>query len=355
MAKKLFYKDKQPIGLDISQTGIKIMAIEPKKFSIEGYGSLDLDPAKMQAVLDGNKDEKEYLIDSLSQLLRENIVGQLPSNHVVIGVPTKYSYSRTFSVPVDQEKNLADTVEVEVGQYIPIPLAALYVDYEVIERSKTTLQVVMSAVPRVVVDSCIEAAHTAGLRPVMVEPSINAVARLVVATESGSLATLIVDIGQAYTDIAVLDKGTIRVSGGLSIGGNTFTIDIGKHLDVPLDRAHQLKVLNGLQPGPRQDTITKALKPSLSRISSEIKKVIRYYDERVDDTTKIEQVLIVGAGSNMPGIGDFFTNELVLPARVASPWQQFNFGSLPQPNKQFRPRYISVAGLASVNYGDLWR
>lgn len=352
---KLFYKDKHPIGLDISQTGIKIMAIDPKKLTIEGYGSLDLDPAKTQTALDMISDDNTYLSDAVAQLLSENIVGNMPSNHVVIGVPTKYSYSRTFSIPADQEKHLANTVEIEVSQYIPIPMNALYVDYEVIERDKKSIQVVMSAISRTVVDSCIKAARASGLRPVMVEPSINAVARLIVATESGNLATLVVDIGQAYTDIAVLDKSTVRLSGGLSIGGNTFTIDLAKHLDVPLDRAHQLKVLNGLQPGPRQDGIMKALRPSLDRIGSEIRKVIRYYDERMDGAVKIEQVLIVGAGSNMPGIGDFFTNELLLPARVASPWQHFNFGALPQPNKQFRPRYISVAGLASIRYEDLWR
>lgn len=352
---KLFYKDKHPIGLDISQTGIKVMAIDPKKLSVEGYGSLDLDPAKMQVAFDTISDSNTYLADGIAQLLSENVVGNLPSNHVVIGVPTKYSYSRTFSVPIAQESHLADTVEIEVSQYIPIPLNALYVDYEIIERSKTSLQVVMSAIPRTVVDACMKAARSSGLRPVMVEPSINAVARLIVSTESGALATLVVDIGQAYTDIAVLDKSTVRLSGGLSIGGNTFTIDIGKHLNVPLDRAHQLKVLNGLQAGPRQESIATALRPSLDRICSEIRKVIRYYDERMEGSVKVEQVLVVGAGSNMPGIGDYFTNELVLPARVASPWQHFNFGSLPQPNKQFRPRYISVAGLASVKFEDLWR
>lgn len=352
---KLYYKDKHPIGLDISQTGIKVMAIDPKKLNVEGYGSLDLDPAKIQAAFDSSNDENTYLADAVAQLLNENVVGSLPSNHVVIGVPTKHSYSRTFSIPADQESHLQETVEIEVSQYIPIPLSALYVDYEVIERTKTSTLVVMSAIPRTVVDACMRAAVSSGLRPVMVEPSINAVARLIVATESGSLATLVIDIGQAYTDIAVLDKGSIRLSGGLSIGGNTFTIDIAKHLDTPLDRAHQLKVLNGLQPGPRQESILTALRPSLDRICSEVRKVIRYYDERMEGAVKIEQVLVVGAGSNMPGIGDFFTNELVLPARVASPWQHFNFGSLPQPNKQFRPRYISVAGLASIKSEDLWR
>ena len=41
---KLFYRDKPIIGLDISQTGIKIMSIDPKHWLVLGYGSLDLDP-----------------------------------------------------------------------------------------------------------------------------------------------------------------------------------------------------------------------------------------------------------------------------------------------------------------------
>ncbi|MBC7764383.1 pilus assembly protein PilM, partial [Microbacteriaceae bacterium] len=50
-----------------------------------------------------------------------------------------------------------------------------------------------------------------------------------------------------------------------------------------------------------------------------------------------------------------FTNELVMAARVASPWQKLDFGSLQEPNKQFRPRYITVAGLASVRSEEIWK
>ena len=355
MAKKLFYKDRQVIGLDISQTGIKVMAVNPRQWLVEGYGSIDLDPAKMQEALSTTDPSSTYLADNIRTLLRENIVGHLPSNHVVIGIPTGRSFSRTFSLPAAQEKTLADAVEIEVSQYIPVPISSLYVDYEIIDRTKDMIHVIMSAIPRTLVDSCINAAETADLRPIVVEPGINAVARLLEATEEGHLSTLIIDIGQASTDIAVLDKGAIRVSGGLGVGGNTFTLDIAKKLNIALDNAHQLKVINGLNPSPRQTKILGAMKPNLQRIVTEVRKVIRYYSERLVDSNKIEQVLVVGAGSNVPGIGDYFTNELIMPARVASPWQKLDFGSLPQPSKQFRPRYITVAGLASVNYERVWR
>lgn len=349
---KLFFKDEPIIGLDISQTGIKVMSIDPKKWLVLGYGALDLDPAKVQVSLENPEDT--YLSDNIASLLKENIVGSINSNHVVIGIPTSRTFSRTFTLPVKQERSLAGAVEIEVDQYIPIPMASLYLDYEIIERTKETLTVVMAAVPQTLVDTCVAAAKTAGLVPVMVEPGINAIARVIEATEEGELTTLIVDIGPASTDIAVLDGGAIRVSGSASIGGNTFTLDIAKKLGVTLENAHQLKVLNGLNSGPRQAKIVGALKPSLERIVTEIRKVIRYYNERITDNRKIEQVLIVGGGGNVPGIGEFFTNALLLPARVASPWQKLDFGTLQEPNKQFRPRYIGVAGLSSIKQEDIW-
>ena len=349
---KLFYKDKPIIGLDISQTGIKVMAVDSKKWSVLGYGSVDLDPAKVQASLEG---DDPYLGENLASLLKDKLIGTLPSNHAVVGIPTSRTYSRTFTVPASAEKSLRDAVEVEVDQYIPVPFSSLYVDYEVIARTKEELTIVMSAVPRILVDNCHTALENAGIQPIMIEPSINSVARVLEATEEGHLTTLIIDIGPASTDIAVLEGGTIRVSGGLGIGGNTFTLDIAKKMNVALENAHQLKVLNGLSASPRQAKISAALQPSLQRILTEVRKVIRYYNERLNDNHNIEQVLVVGGGSNVPGIGDYFTNELVMAARVASPWQKLDFGSLPQPNKQFRPRYIAVAGLASIDQKEIWK
>lgn len=349
---KLFYKNKPIIGLDISSTGVKIMAVDTKKWLVLGYGSIDLEPVKVKEALEGNS---TYLAENIQALVKEKLIGNLSSNHVILGLPTARSFSRTFVLPISAEKTLKDAVEIEADQYIPIPAASLYIDYEIIERDKENLTVLMSAMSRVIIDNCVSAVESANLQVSLVEPGINAVGRLLTATEDGHLPTVIVDIGPASTDIAVLDNGSIRVTGGIAIGGNTFTLDIAKKLGVTLENAHQLKVLNGLNAGPRQEKIKSALQPSLEQIITETRKVIRYYNERLSDDRKLEQLLVVGGGSNLPGIGEFFTNALIMPARVASPWQKLDFGKLPEPAKQFRPRYITVAGLASVNPGSVWK
>lgn len=342
---KIFFTDKPIVGLDISNTGVKIMATDPQKWLVLGYGSLDLDPAQMKLSLES---DSAYLGQSIKSLIKNNIVGNLSSNHVAISLPAEKSFSRTFSIPKKAEKHLADAVALEVDQYIPIPASSLYFDYQIVKRSKTDLTVLLSAMPRSIVDRAVSAAESAGLIACLVEPSTNSIARLLAKTEDGTIPTIIVDIGPASTDIAIIDDGTVRISSSLPIGGNTFTLDIAKWLEITLENAHQLKILNGLNAGVKQEKINSALNQSLSKIISETRKVIRYYNERISDEAKLEQLLIVGSGCNMPGIGDYFTNELVMAARVASPWQKLNFGNLTEPTQQFRPRYITVAGLSLI-------
>ena len=98
---KIFHKDKPIIGLDISQTGIKVMAIDTQKWLVLGYGSADLDPVKIQKSLESGDD---YLGDNLRALLAEKIVGTLPSTQVVVGIPSNRSFSRTFTLPSKAER-----------------------------------------------------------------------------------------------------------------------------------------------------------------------------------------------------------------------------------------------------------
>jgi type IV pilus assembly protein PilM len=349
---KLFLRDKQIIGLDISTTGIKVMSVDVRKSSVNCYGAIDLDPAKLKESLEGNN---EYLVTSLQTLFKSHLNGSLPSNHVALALPTAKTYSRTITLPSKVEKHLAEAIELEIEQYIPVPASTLSLDYAVIEKDKKQLTVLLSAIPRAIVDKAVDAIKQVGLNVLLVESEMSSAARLLQQNEDGALPTVIVDIGPATTDIAILDRGFIRVTSGLTVGGNTFTINIAKRMEVTLENAYQLKVLNGLNAGPRQAKIRSAVEGTLAQIATETKKVIRYYQERINDGRKLEQLLVIGSGSNMPGIGEFFTNELFMPARVANPWLQLDFGKLKEPSRQFRPKFIAVAGLSIIPREDIWK
>ncbi len=348
---KLFHKDKPLIGLDISQTGLRLMALDTKKWSVVGYGSLNLEPLKLQDSLNKGDD---YLANNLKLLLKKHTLGHLPSNQVAVSVPTAKTYSRTLNLPLDAESNLAEAINLEADQYIPVPVDELNIDHEIIERTKDNLSVLISATPKKIVENILNSLEAAGLEAVFAEPGVSAVARILRRTEQGNLPTIIVDIGAASTDIAVFNK-TIRVSGGVSVGGNNFTIAISKKLGLSLEEAHKLKVLDGLSSGPKRAKIEAAMSSSLDGIVDELKKMIRYYTDRLEMKDKIEQIIMVGGGSNVPGLADYFTDKLEIAVRPASPWQKLNFGHLKVPSNQSKPRFISATGLALLTPKEIWR
>lgn len=347
---KLFHRDKPLVGLDITQTGLRLMSLDSKEWRVNGYGSLNLDPIKTEMSLTRGE---SYLGEAIAELLSENIIGALPSHQVAVSIPTAKTYSRTINLPKEARQHLKEAVELEAEQYIPVPLSELNLDHQIIEDNGKELSVLISAAPRKVVDSITAACETNGLEVIVAEPGISGVSRMVKRTEKGDeLPTVVVDVGATTTDIALLNK-TVRASSSVRAGANIFTIDISKKLHISLEEAHRIKVLDGIAKHDKQKQVMAALEPNLKKIASEIKKLVRYYNDRLNMTDKLEQVIIVGGGSNIPGFGDYFTNELFMPARVASPWQSLDFGDLAQPAKQNKPRYICAAGLSSISTKEL--
>ncbi|MFZ2494201.1 MAG: type IV pilus assembly protein PilM [Candidatus Saccharimonadales bacterium] len=344
MQQTLFLQHRLLLGIDISHTYIKCMSLSNEKWSVTSYGSINADPAKLRSSLTGSPD---YLVSLLKDLKEKNIVGKLPSDQAVISIPTNLTYSRSVSLPKAAIKKLDDAIALEASQYIPVALSELNLSYEVLSETDETIEVLMSAAPKVIIENVVIACNQVGITPLVIQPSINSVARLITLTEQGHLPTVIVDIGAADTDLAILNE-RIRANASVQVGSNTLTYAISEKMGVTLENAHQIKVLHGLSYGAKQKKILAAVDEPLSQIVGEIHKIIRYYNERIDQSTRIEQIIIVGSGSDIPGLGEYFTDKLVMPARVASPWLALDFGSLPQPAKQFRPRYITVIGLAAT-------
>ncbi len=349
MQQTLFLHHRPLVGIDISHTYVKLMSLTPSKWDVTSYGSINADPVKLRSSLTGSPD---YLVELLKGLVEKNIVGKLPSEQVIISIPTNLTYSRSVSLPKAAIKKLDDAISLEAGQYIPVALSELNLSYEILAENDDTIEVLMSAAPKVIIQNVMTACRAVGLVPLVIQPSINSVARLITLTEQGHLPTVIVDIGAADTDLAILND-RIRANASVQVGSNTLTYAISEKLGVSLENAHQLKVLHGLSYGTKQKKILEAVDTPLSQVVNEIHKIIRYYNDRIDASTHIEQIIIVGSGSDIPGLGEYFTDKLVMPARVASPWLALNFGSLPQPAKQFRPRYITVIGLAATKYKEI--
>lgn len=201
------------------------------------------------------------------------------------------------------------------------------------------------AVPRKIVDSYMTLAQVMGMEPILIETTMGAAARLFTQDATSDITTVIIDFGSLTADIGIFDK-TILVAGTVPAGGLVFTRLIRDKLKVSDAEAGFIKTKYGLGVSKKQHEIQDALEPTLQKIVSEIRRMSRYYEERYGSERNISQVVILGGGANMPGLGDYLTNALRMPVRSQDPWTTLNYSGLQGPSGPDRLMYATVAGLS---------
>ncbi len=357
MKTQLFYHNKPIFGLDIGSQTVKFLQLEKHGTggTVKSFGSIATDDKIMKNGVIQNIPRAAELVDDL---LANNIVGELTTNRVVMSIPVSHVYTRVMSLPNMNKKELDSAVQLEVEQSVPVPSKDLYYDYEITDTpDESNMLVRMVASPRAIVDSYVGVCDLLGLDLSLVQTNIRADAQLCMLYENMATDSpyIIVDVGGDSIDVGILDK-TLRVTGTVEEGGNSLTDAIARKLHVSPSKAQSIKVTKGIAAGSNQQKITEAVSPILDKVVDEINRMSKFYDQRIQEGSDISQILIVGGGANMPGLGDYLTNATHTPARVSSPWgSHISFGKLEPPELADLPRFLTCAGLALTSNEEIFK
>lgn len=343
-----FFKDKPLFGLDIGSSSIKAMQLEKegRQTRVRGYGATSYDP---KAIKDGVINDFKSLAGSIYEIFEHNLIGEINTRRVALSIPASRTYTRSIKLPPMRDRELIQAVQLEAEQYIPVPIADLYMDYTVIERNDKEIELLAVAAPRKLVDSYMILLEMLGLEPVAMDTTILSAGRLFQhQIDMNDVPTVLIDFGSLSIDITIHYKTTI-VTGTIPGGGSEFTGLISKKLGITEEEAHIVKTKYGLSKSKKQAEIQDALHPRLDSIVKEIRRMIRYHEERSSSKKKIEQVITMGGGANMPGVSDYLTSTMRMPVRTCNPWQHLSMGKLKAPSDVEKSMYVTVAGLALIN------
>ncbi len=346
MDKTLLYHDKPLFGLDIGYRTVKVMQVQPsgKGHSVTGYGIAPFDET---AVQNGMIVNYEKLAASIHELFANGLTGEISTRRAAVSVPASRTYSRILSLPILADKDIADAVRLEAEQYIPVQITDLYLDYMVINKGPKTTDILAVAVPKKLIDSYIQLCNILNLEPTVMETTTGATNRLFRYTDQHKVPTVLIDFGAVATDISIYDKH-LAVTGTVPGGGDHITADIASALGVTNQEAEVIKVRYGLGPSKKQSEIVSAIEPLLEKTIKEVKRMVRYYEERSDYRGHIEQIITFGGAANMPGLSDFLIDRLRLPVRACNPWHHIQFKHLDPPSPVELSLYITAASLALI-------
>jgi type IV pilus assembly protein PilM len=347
-----FYQDKPLFGLDIGFDSLKVMQVDwpAKQPRVAGYGMANFDP---QFLKEGVVTNPEAVAKITQELFASQIIGKINTRRVAMGVPAARTYSRIIKLPALGNKEIEEAVQLEAEQYIPMPIDQLYLDYSIMNQSDKETELFVVAAPKKLIDSYLLLTKLLGLEVVAMETTVSATSRLFTHTDLHDEPTILIDFGSVSADITIFDK-TMVVTGTSASGGDNFTQKIADRLQVSKSEAQLIKTKYGMDYSKKQQEITEALQPLLAQLLKEIRRMIRYYEERSGSQKKISQVVTVGGGASMPGLNEHLTELLRLPTRLIDPWQHISVSHIDPPATSERPLYSTVSGLALIRPREIF-
>ena len=344
----LVYKEQPVCGLDIGSQTVKLVQLARghKGPTAVGYGSA---PFPADAIVEGIISDPEPIAATIKSILKSPQGGHISAKRVNLSVPVSKVFTRTLQLPPKLSvEELDQAVRLEAEQYVPVPLPDLYIDYEIIQAPQNdtgSVEVLMVAAPRSIIDSYIKLFDFVDLEVASIETGLTSITRAMIAANHPERRALVVDFGTKSADLAIYDKG-IRVTGTFAVGGDSLTQTLVTQLGITQDQANEIKYKFGLKQSGLQTKILEALKPQLTTLTSEIKKVLKYYQDRSADQTKIETMIMTGGSANMPGLIDYLYKELNVPIIIGDPWLEVGSNSLPKVSTLEAPMYTTAIGLA---------
>lgn len=333
--------------MDIGYHSIKVIQLQQKRglIRLASYNSVrsPKDPFSKNALK--NTDE---LAKSLKEALASAKIAPITSRFATIAIPEYLTFTKISRVPKMGTKELSSAIKWEVEQSIPVSIEELYYDFEVINQNKDSLDVLIAAAPKSLIESYMEVLNKAGIEAVALEIEPQAVSRALIK-KNDAQPYLIADIGAQTTSITIFDQKAIQFTASALIGGN----NINKSLETKLGKnSFDLdQLLTHPESHKNKEVLLKAFeatKPTVNSIATEINKTVRYYEEQ--SKKKVSKVLVCGGEAILPGLTSFIENSTSITTKIGNPWVNLpTFPLKPIPHEEL-PSYATAIGLALREY-----
>lgn len=339
---------KRLFGLDIGSSSIK--AVEVANFKNElrllAAGSIPTPPRGLasEASLD-----QQVLAQTIKKLVE---MTKIDTNFVNTSLPESQVFTRVIEMPILSDKELSSAIKWESEQYIPLPVASVSLDWEVLRRSKerNKMEILLVGAPIELISKYQKILGMAGLEAVFMETEIIAASRSLLELSQPTSA-IIVHLGANATDLGAFKDGMLVVTYSLPTGGTALMRAIAQEFGFEVSQAEEYKKTYGLTEGALEGKIAAAIKPVLNVILTEVKKAIGFYQAKNFEDRDPKRIILSGGSAKLPGLAIFFTENLGIETEIANPW-----GKIKVDKNLFKeqlgnvPLYSIATGLALKEY-----
>ncbi len=366
---KLLSLKSEAFGLDISDFSLKIVKLK-KRGCFFDLVCLNQTAIKPGIVIKGEIKKPDKLAAIIKKAIKEVKGEKLGTNNAIISLPEEKGFLQIIKMPRLSEEDLKSAIIFEAENHIPLPIEDVYLDYQLIstpESKSNDCNVLMVAFPKKIIDSYVSCLEKANIKPIVLETESLAISRALIKDTTISQPILLIDFGANRSIFIIFADSSIVFTFSIPVSSQGFTEAVARSMKVDLVRAEKLKVEHGLKYGLEETSdktakdVFEAIVPSLTDLTEQIKKYFAYYETHMFyeylpssskksknsslGKSKIEKILVCGAGSKLKGLSSYLSNELNMPVLPGDPWVNIKVKKLPYPTEEYLS-YATALGLA---------
>lgn len=335
-------KSRPVIGLDLGSSAIKFVQLKETKrgYSLQNFGMAPLPP---EAIIDGALMNSTVIVSTLRQLIqsqriRHKTAGIAISGHSVI--------IKKITLPAMTESELEESIQWEAEQYIPFDINDVNIDVQVLTPDPSEqgqMEVLLVAAKKDMINDYLAVVQEAGLTPVLVDVAAFCVENAFEVNYDmpTSDTIVLVNIGASVININVLNSGITAFTRDISMGGNQFTEEIQKQLNVSYDEAEALK-LGGGSSADADSVVPQEVERVILSVSEslagEIQRSLDFYSATAADS-HISRIYLSGGTCKLPSLYKVIENKVGVPVEVMNPFRNIEFDP-----KRFDPEFIREVG-----------
>lgn len=319
------------LGIDIGTTSIKVVEVDQGKQlpRLLNYGMLEtqnsLERANVAFQTSSLRLFEDEMVGLLNSLLKKMDVS---ATNVVASLPNFSAFTTILNFPQMNDAELSKTISFQAKQYVPIPLSEASIEPVKVgeytdEQGFKFLQILLITIPVEQIRRYQSIFKKCGLSLGTLEIEAMSLARALVGTDP--TPTVIIDIGNRATAIAITDKGQLKFSGQSDYAGATLTQALSGSLGINPMRAEELKKERGLAGTGANYELSTIIMPFVDVIINEVKRALFNYETQFPASPRIERAIVSGGSANLLGIEKYISQQLNIPVVKASPLTRFEY------------------------------
>jgi type IV pilus assembly protein PilM len=338
-------KNKLALGLDIGSSSVKLVHLKEGKrgYTLLAWGEAPLPP---EAVVDNQLMNSSAIVEAIRELVAQQ---KVKSKEVAIGVRGHSVIIKRISMPFMSQEDLDESIQWEAEQYIPFDVKDVNIDTQILTPQADAagqMDVLLVAAKKDMINDFTSVCAEAGLTATVVDVDAFAVQNAYEANyEAGTETVVLINVGAAVANINILARGNTTFTRDITMGGNAFTEEIQKQLNISYDEAEALKVGGqGETDAVVPQEVERVIQGVAEQMAGEIQRSLDFYAATAADS-RIARVYLSGGTARIPALFKVIEARAGVPVEILNP-----FKNIEVDNRRFDPAVI-LAAAPSVAVG----